>query len=146
MLINIYYSRTRDKLTNRISFMQSLLCSYICMLCSSYEYEDFLFVMRSCSKLLFVNYILSKSFFRKTIIKFSSCLYCLAKKCSFSQFVQQKNLRVRVCKNWKQQNPRVCVFKKMCTGKKIFVFVVQRKRKIFAMNLRVRNFLALSYL
>jgi len=66
------------------------------MLCSSYKYKEFLFVKHLCSKLLFMNYILSKSFVRETIIKFSSCLCCLAKNVHFLDSWQQKNLRIRV--------------------------------------------------
>jgi len=95
-----------------------LFLSWGGMLCFSYECEDFLFIMRSRSKLLFVKYILPKSFVRETIkVFFVFVLPC--KKCLFSWFVQQKKSSCSCCfakpkifvfvfvKNCKQQNLRV---------------------------------------
>jgi len=102
-----------------------------------------------------MNYILLNSFVWKIIIKlrFFRIRVALQKMFIFS-IRDSKNLRIRValqnqkssylCCKKETGNSRIFVSvsqKKMCIDRKIFVFVVQRKRKFFAKgrNLRVRN-------
>jgi len=76
-----------------------------------------------------------KNFVRVTIIKFSSYSCCFAKPKIFV-FMFVKKLE--------QQNFRV--LKKMCTDKKVFVFVVQHKRKIFVKKAEMFVFKIFLYL
>jgi len=93
------------------------------MLCSLYEYENFLFVMRSCSNLLFVNYILPKSFVLETILNFFRVHVALQKMFIFSIRPAKKS-SCSCC----FAKPKIFVFVFVKTGNsRIFVFVFSKK-------------------
>jgi len=64
--------------------------------------------MRSCSKTAVRELYFAKIFVRETVIKFSSCSFCLAKNVHFLDSCIKKIFEFGLVKTWKQQNLRVC--------------------------------------